>query len=121
MSDTDSSAPAAQRRGIRSFVLRSGRATTAQQRALDELWPRYGIDESGPLDLARIFGRRRPHMLEIGFGSGEALLAFAQQHPDINCIGIEVHRPGVGHLLLGAQAGGVNNLRVIDRDAVLVL
>lgn len=110
------------RRSIRSFVLRAGRATAAQQRALEELWPKYGIAQHGePLDLDRIFARRAPRMLEIGFGAGEALLSFAQAHPDIDCIGIEVHRPGVGHLLLGVEGGALANVRVIDRDAVEVL
>lgn len=110
------------RRSIRSFVIRGGRATAAQQRALDELWPKYGILEpDGALELDRIFGRSAPRMLEIGFGAGEALLSFARAHPEIDCIGIEVHRPGVGHLLLGVEAAGLTNVRVIDRDAVEVL
>lgn len=101
--------------------MRSGRATVAQQRALEELWPTFGITELGTLDLDAIFGRKSQRMLEIGFGAGEALLAFAQSHRDIDCLGIEVHRPGVGHLMLGAHADGLTNLRVIDRDAVEVL
>jgi tRNA (guanine-N7-)-methyltransferase len=110
------------RRSIRSFVLRAGRATAAQQRALDELWPKYGIGaQDATLDFDRIFGRRAPRMLEIGFGAGEALLAFAQAHPELDCIGIEVHRPGVGHLLLGVEAAKLTNVRVIDRDAVEVV
>jgi len=121
MSDQDPTSADAPRRGIRSFVIRGGRATVAQQRALEELWPTFGIDESGELDLDRIFGRTNPRMLEIGFGAGEALLAFAHNHPNIDCLGIEVHRPGVGHLLLGAQVADLKNLRVMDRDAVLVL
>lgn len=115
------SSEAAPRRTIRSFVMRSGRATVAQLRALEELWPIFGIDSSEPLDLDVLFGRSAPHMLEIGFGAGEALLTFAQAHPDIDCVGIEVHRPGVGHLMLGAQTAGLKNLRVLDHDAVEVL
>jgi tRNA (guanine-N7-)-methyltransferase len=116
----DSSQP--RRRTVRSFVLRAGRATAGQQRALTELWPVYGVEfEPRPLDLDAVFGRRAPRMIEIGFGAGEALLAFARSHPEIDCIGIEVHRPGVGHLLLGAQAAGVRNLRIICHDAVEVL
>lgn len=115
------SVPPTQRRSIRSFVVRSGRTTQAQQRALNELWPTYGISERGELDLERIFGRRAPRMLEIGFGAGEALLAFARAHPEIDCLGIEVHRPGVGHLLLGLQAAGIHNVRVIEADAIEVL
>jgi tRNA (guanine-N7-)-methyltransferase len=110
------------RRSVRSFVLRMGRATAAQQRALTELWPKYGIDFSGArLDLDSLFGRSGPRMIEIGFGNGEALLEFARANPEIDCIGIEVHRPGVGHLLLDAEAAGLTNLRVICHDAVEVL
>jgi tRNA (guanine-N7-)-methyltransferase len=114
--------PPAHRRSIRSFVLRQGRATAAQQRALEELFPQFGIAPSnGPLDLDSIFGRSAPRMLEIGFGAGEALLSFAQAHPEMDCLGIEVHRPGVGHLLLGVEAAQLTNVRVIDRDAVDVI
>ena len=109
-------------RSIRSFVIRGGRQTVAQQRAMAELWPRYGVEFSAqPLDLEQTFGRQAPRMLEIGFGAGEALLAFAQSHPELDCIGVEVHKPGVGHLLLGAEAAGLQNLRIICHDAVEVL
>jgi len=110
------------RRSVRSFVMRAGRATAGQQRALEELWPIYGIASSpGSLDLAAVFGRDAPRMLEIGFGAGEALFAFAQANPQLDCIGIEVHRPGVGHLLLDVHEAHLKNVRVIDRDAVEVL
>jgi len=109
-------------RSVRSFVLRAGRATVGQQRALTELWPKYGVEFSPvPLDLQALFGRAAPCMLEIGFGAGEALLEFATAHPKMDCIGIEVHRPGVGRLLLGAEAATLRNLRVICHDAVEVL
>ena len=123
MSDHNQDSPQAlRRRSIRSFVLRQGRATAAQQRALEELWPKYGISRSDEsLDFDRIFMRRAPCMLEIGFGTGDALLTFAQAHPEIDCIGIEVHRPGVGHALLGAENASLSNVRVIDRDAVEVI
>lgn len=115
-----SSAPS--HRSVRSFVIRGGRATVAQQRALEESWPRYGVEfGTEPLDLDQTFGRRAPRMLEIGFGAGEALLAFAQAHPELDCLGVEVHKPGVGHLLLGAEAAGLRNLRIICHDAVEVL
>lgn len=118
--DRADTAPA--RRTIRSFVIRGGRATAAQQRALDELWPRFGIEfNPGGTDLNQTFGRAAPRMLEIGFGAGEALLHFAQRHPEMDCIGIEVHKPGVGHLLLGVEAAGLQNVRVICHDAVEVL
>ena len=114
--------PETRMRSVRSFVLRSGRATTGQQRALAELWPKYGVEFSpAALDLPTLFGRAAPRMLEIGFGAGEALLEFASAHPEIDCIGVEVHRPGVGRLLLGAEAATLSNLRVICHDAVEVL
>jgi tRNA (guanine-N7-)-methyltransferase len=110
------------RRAIRSFVLRAGRITDSQARALEEQWPRYGIESTGAvLDFAQTFGRRAPVTLEIGFGNGENLLALATAHPDQDFIGVEVHAPGVGHLLRAAAASGLNNLRVLRHDAVEVL
>jgi len=109
-------------RHIRSFVLRAGRMTAAQDRALTELWPSYGVDLGDPpLDFERIFGRRAPRCLEIGFGVGEVIGSLAESHPHIDYVGIEVHRPGVGRLLLRAAQTGVRNLRVICQDAVEVL
>jgi tRNA (guanine-N7-)-methyltransferase len=110
------------RRSVRSFVTRAGRATVAQQRALTELWPIYGVElGAAALDLDTLFARHAPRMIEIGFGAGEALCSFAQEHPQTDCLGIEVHRPGIGHLLLGTHAAGLTNLRVIAHDAVEVL
>ena len=86
-------------REIRSFVRREGRITAGQQRALQDLWPRYGLAADAPLDLVTIFGRSAPCTLEIGFGNGDALATMAEQQPDTDFIGIEVHRPGVGRLL----------------------
>ncbi|MGB0721976.1 MAG: tRNA (guanosine(46)-N7)-methyltransferase TrmB [Gammaproteobacteria bacterium] len=114
-------------RGIRSFVRRQGRLTPGQQHALDSLWPRFGVDISGaddesPLsDLDTLFGRQAPRVLEIGFGNGESLAAMAQAAPDTDFLGIEVHRPGVGHLLMRMQELGLRNIRVICHDAVPVL
>jgi tRNA (guanine-N7-)-methyltransferase len=109
-------------RRIRSFVLRAGRTTPAQERALGELWPAYGIDlTEAPLDLAAVFGRESPRCLEIGFGAGEVIGALAETNPHIDYLGIEVHRSGVGRLLLRAQHGALKNLRVICSDAVDVL
>jgi tRNA (guanine-N7-)-methyltransferase len=109
-------------RHIRSFVLRAGRMTPAQERALTELWPTYGLDMSAePLDLGAIFGRRGPRCLEIGFGVGEVIGSLAENHPHIDYVGIEVHRPGVGRLLLQAEQAKLRNLRVICHDAVEVL
>jgi tRNA (guanine-N7-)-methyltransferase len=113
---------AMQTRHIRSFVLRAGRMTPAQERALTELWPAYGVPfNDEPLDLAAIFGRQGPRCLEIGFGVGEVIGSLAQSHPHIDYLGIEVHRPGVGRLLLQAEQAGLRNLRVICHDAVEVL
>ena len=84
-------------RTIRSFVRREGRLTPGQQKALDELWPLYGIDEaSTPIDLDELFSRNAPRVLEIGFGNGASLAEMAKNQPDHDFIGIEVHRPGVG-------------------------
>ncbi|HEX4051819.1 MAG TPA: tRNA (guanosine(46)-N7)-methyltransferase TrmB [Steroidobacteraceae bacterium] len=109
-------------RSIRSYVIRAGRITQAQQRALEQLWPRYGVEfRPEPLELARLFGRRSPCVLEIGFGNGENLAERAAREPEIDFIGVEVHRPGVGHALLAATRAGCDNLRVIAHDAVEVL
>jgi tRNA (guanine-N7-)-methyltransferase len=115
-------ADAPERRSIRSFVMRAGRMTVGQTRALAELWPKYGVPYSAaPLDLAALFGREAPRTLEIGFGNGEHLARLAAAHPERDYFGIEVHRPGVGHLLMLAQAQSSTNLRVSDHDAVEVL
>jgi tRNA (guanine-N7-)-methyltransferase len=109
-------------RAIRSYVIRAGRITSAQQRALDEHWSRYGVGfEPCALDLPRLFGRVAPLVLEIGFGNGEHLLERSLAQPDKDFLGVEVHRPGIGHLLLAAAKAGVTNLRVIAHDAVEVL
>jgi tRNA (guanine-N7-)-methyltransferase len=109
-------------RSIRSFVQRAGRMTGAQERALAELWPGFGIDFSpAPLDFGLIFGRDAPRVLEIGIGDGETLLALAVLHPERDFLGIEVHRPGVGHCLLGIDSRGLTNIRLVAHDAVEVL
>ncbi|MEW6648511.1 MAG: tRNA (guanosine(46)-N7)-methyltransferase TrmB [Pseudomonadota bacterium] len=109
-------------RAIRSYTLRQGRLTPAQQRAMDELFPRFGVPGGEtPLDLATIFGRSAPRVLEIGFGNGDSLAAIAQAHPDNDYLGIEVHTPGVGHLLLRIEELALTNLRVMRDDAVEVL
>jgi tRNA (guanine-N7-)-methyltransferase len=118
----DPGAAAPLRRGIKSFVARAGRMTTAQERAWRELWPRYGVeDRAGAIDLPGLFGRVAPLTLEIGFGNGESLLALAAAQPEADFLGIEVHRPGVGHLMLRAEALGLTNLRAACRDAVEIL
>ncbi len=108
-------------RRVRSFVRREGRLTAGQARALDTLWPHFGLHCDGPVDLDAAFGRRARRVLEIGFGNGEVLLQAAAAHPDQDFIGIEVHRPGVGRLLLGLEAAGLDNVRVFCHDAVEVL
>lgn len=109
-------------RRIRSFVRREGRLTPGQQRAMDDLFPRFGLEaDDQPFDLDTIFGRTAPRILEIGFGNGESLAAIANNHPQNDYIGIEVHRPGVGHLLIKIEELGLSNLRVICADAVEVL
>ena len=109
-------------RPVRSFVLRTGRLTVAQQKALDNYWQEYGIDFSDKLlDFAAIFGNNNAITLEIGFGNGASLLEQAINNPDHNFLGIEVHTPGVGLIISGAQQAGINNLRVIRHDAIDVL
>jgi len=110
------------RRPIRTYVLRQGRTTVAQARAHRELLPLWGIPfHSEPIDLARAFGRGAPKVLEIGFGMGETTARIAAAHPEIDYLGVEVHKPGVGSLLNRIDALGLRNVRVIQRDVVEVL
>lgn len=109
-------------RRIRSFVRRQGRLTEGQSRALEDFWQDYGLELSEePLNIAECFGREAPTILEIGFGNGDSLLAMAENQPDKNFIGIEVHRPGVGGLINNAQRNGTDNIRVYCDDAIEVL
>lgn len=109
-------------RAPRSFVLRQGRITPAQERAFAEHWPRFGLDYTGAVrDFDAVFGGRAARVLEIGFGNGEALHASALGDPARDFIGIEVHRPGVGRLLNVAAQDRLENLRVYRHDAVEVL
>ena len=109
-------------RRIRSFVRREGRLTRGQDRALQELWPVMGVEfRDEMLDLAKLFGREAPVVLEIGFGMGKSLVEMAAAAPETNFIGIEVHRPGVGACLTSAQEAGITNLRLFCHDAVEVL
>lgn len=109
-------------RKIRSFVKRPGRITTAQKRALERLWPRWGIPfREQRLDLDAVFERRAPRVLDIGFGDGEALVTNALNNPGVDYVGVEVHEPGIGHLLLLLEHAGVGNVRVIARDAAEVV
>jgi tRNA (guanine-N7-)-methyltransferase len=110
------------RRPVRSYVLREGRMTPGQQRAFETLWPRWGIAfRPEPLDFGELFGNAHPVYFEIGFGNGESLAEMARRHPERNYLGAEVHRPGVGHLLLKLAEFECSNVRVIRHDAVEVL
>ncbi len=109
-------------RRIRSFVLRQGRFTPAQQRAFDALWPRFGLDYTGAVrDFDAVFGRHAQRVLEIGFGNGEALRFAAQHDRERDYIGIEVHAPGVGRLLNALAEDGSDHVRIYHHDAVEVL
>jgi len=119
VSDPAAAVPA---RPIRSFVLRAGRIGPGQQRALDELGPRFVLPyRAEPLDFAATFGRDAPTVLEVGFGMGDATAQIAAALPGTNFIGIEVHAPGVGALLKRIGEQGLSNLRLIQHDAVEVL
>ena len=109
-------------RPIRSFVLREGRLTAGQRRAFDTLWQPFGIElESDRLDLPPLFGNDNPTFMEIGFGNGESLATMAAANPDTNYLGIEVHRPGVGHLLLKIEEHDLRNVRIMRHDAAEVI
>jgi tRNA (guanine-N7-)-methyltransferase len=109
-------------RGVRSFVLRAGRMTEGQQRALDTLWPRFGLEYSAtPCDLDALFGRQAPHVVEIGFGNGANLIQMATEWPATDFLGIEVHPPGVGRALLDIERLNLHNVRVSNHDAVEVI
>lgn len=117
---SDAAVPASRR--IRSYVRREGRLTEAQAAALEQLWPRYGIDAPDrPFIPSALFGRQAPLVFEIGFGNGDHLYARAAAEPEHDFIGAEVHRPGVGRLLQNADKAGLSNLRVVRHDAVEVL
>ncbi len=109
-------------RQIRSFVRREGRMTSSQQRAFNQYWAQYGLTAEGPvLNFDNIFARSAKRCLEIGFGMRDSLLTMAQQQPEWDFIGIEVHRPGVGALLAGIEQLGLTNIRIFCADALEVL
>lgn len=116
----NASDPSAHRR-IRSFVRREGRMTRSQQAALERLWSRYVVEPEEVRDLAAVFGRVASRVLEIGFGMGDSLAAMARAHPEIDYLGVEVHRPGVGSLLTRLEREDIRNVRVVCGDAVEVL
>lgn len=106
---------------IKSFIRRIGRMTTAQRQALDTLWDKYCLDYAETCAFSEVFGRSAPVILEIGFGNGESLAKTAEENPDKDYIGIEVHRPGVGNLLAQLERKGITNVRVFYHDAIEVL
>jgi tRNA (guanine-N7-)-methyltransferase len=109
-------------RPIRSYVLRQGRITPAQKRALDEIFPRYGIKFSNQLlKFPEVFGRKAPVVLEIGSGMGETTAEMANTHPEADFIAVEVHGPGVGSLLNAIEKNQRTNVRVVRHDALEVL
>jgi tRNA (guanine-N7-)-methyltransferase len=111
-------------RPVRSYVIREGRLTPGQERALEDHWSAFGVDLQSvemPIDFSRLFGNRGPVVMEIGFGDGGALREMAQSHPEWNLLGVEVHRPGIGNLLLRLARDGICNVRVVRGDAVELL
>jgi tRNA (guanine-N7-)-methyltransferase len=106
---------------IRSFIRRQGRITQGQQHALDHYWERYCLDPGYDHDFAGVFGRSAPLVIEIGFGNGESLAQMALENPDRDYIGIEVHRPGVGHLMMKLAQLGLTNVRIFCHDAIEIL
>ncbi len=112
-------------RSIRSFSIRNGKLTTGQQRALQELWSVYGLSLEAlagkRADFQQIFGRSAPTILEIGFGDGKALFDVAQHNPQQNFIGVEVHRPGIGQLLMQIHRHNLSNVKLFCTDAIDVL
>ncbi len=111
----------ASQRKIRSFVLRAGKLTKGQQRAIEELLPQFLLDEKIKFNKAVVFSNQNPVCLDIGFGNGESLVHIARMHPEINFVGMEVHSPGVGHLLLQMEKYNLQNIRLYQHDGVEVL
>jgi tRNA (guanine-N7-)-methyltransferase len=114
--------PQPENRRIKSYVLRGGRMSDAQRRSYSILSPRYTLPFTGvPLDYRSLFGNDKPLIIEIGFGMGIATAQIAQEHPDRNYLGIEVHRPGIGRLLWEIENRQLDNIRIIEHDGVEVL
>ena len=118
----ENTVPEEHKRSIRSFVLRQGHMTDAQQRDIDTMWPQFGVDfQEAPLDLNRAFGRDNPKVLEIGFGMGVAKVEIAKRLPDTDFLAIDVHGPGVGNILKLIEEEHISNIRVMRHDAVEVV
>ena len=109
-------------RPIKSFVIRASRITNAQKFAIEKYWKLYVIEfTKTPIDLSRTFKNQSPLIVEIGFGMGDSLLEMAKNQPDKNFIGIEIHKPGIGKLLLGITSEKLGNLKIFCHDANEVL
>jgi len=106
---------------IRSFIRRQGRATAGQKLALESLWDKYCLSPQQDYDFAQAFGRQAPLIVEIGFGNGSSLADMAEANPQLNYLGIEVHRPGVGHLMMLLDQRGIDNVRIYHHDAIEIL
>ena len=114
--------PASYKRTVKTFVMRIGRMTAAQERAYNELSPAWCIPfENKKINFVDIFGNTNPIIIEIGFGMGDATAELAQANPNINYLGIEVHKPGVGKLLGEIKKRDLKNLYIIEYDALDVL
>ncbi len=109
-------------RTVRSFVRREGRLTLGQQRAIDDHWSQFAVDDGDALiDLNELFGRDAAKVLEIGFGNGVSLIQMAINQPEQDFLGVEVHRPGLGQLLKAIVKQGLSNVRIACTDAVELL
>lgn len=106
---------------IKSFIRRQGRATVGQKQALENHWDKYCLSPQRDFNLGDAFGRQAPLIVEIGFGNGASLAAMAEANPDLNYLGIEVHRPGVGHLMMLLEQRGISNVRIYHHDAIEIL
>jgi len=117
----NSSSHLIENRRIRSFILRQGRATAGQKLAFDTLWDKYCLDPQQQYDFKQVFANDAPIILEIGFGNGASLASMAAANPDKNYLGIEVHKPGVGHLMLLLEQQQLSNVRIYHHDAIEIL
>lgn len=106
---------------IKSYILRQGRATAGQQNAIDNVWGHYCLDPDKTYDYAQAFGRDAPLIVEIGFGNGSSLAEMAKTNPDLNYLGIEVHRPGVARLMMLLEEQAIKNVRIYHHDAIEIL
>lgn len=122
MSDSSDDLARSKERSVRSFVLRAGRMTRGQEKAWERLWPHYGRTlADGPVHPEQVFGRRAPLNLEIGFGMGQSLAEMAEAAPEQDFIGVEVHKPGCGALLMEMEERGLDNIRLYRADVLDVL